>query len=88
MLRDQHFVAIFLEPVEEGGATVIVGDKRAVAGPRSIVFIPRDTWISTANTGKSMLNRIWVLRFPQWVVWIRAWRSVWTEHGRKHIRGN
>ncbi len=29
MLRDQHFVAIFLEPVEEGGATVIVGDKRA-----------------------------------------------------------
>jgi mannose-6-phosphate isomerase-like protein (cupin superfamily) len=36
---------------EEGGATVIVGDKRAVAGPRSIVFIPRDTWISATNTG-------------------------------------
>lgn len=36
---------------EEGGATVMVGDKRAVAGPRSIVFIPRDTWISATNTG-------------------------------------
>jgi quercetin dioxygenase-like cupin family protein len=36
---------------EEGGATVIVGDQRAVAGPRSIVFIPRDTWISATNTG-------------------------------------
>jgi len=38
--------------LEEGGATVIVGDKWAVAGPRSIVFIPRDTWISATNTSK------------------------------------
>jgi quercetin dioxygenase-like cupin family protein len=36
---------------EEGGATVMVGDKRAMTGPRSIVFIPRDTWISATNTG-------------------------------------
>lgn len=36
---------------EEGGASVTVGDKRALAGPRSIVFIPRDTWISATNTG-------------------------------------
>lgn len=36
---------------EEGGATVTVGDKRAVAGPHSIVFIPRETWVSIANTG-------------------------------------
>ncbi len=42
--------------IEEGGATVIVGDQRAVAGPRSIVFIPRDTWISATNTGKQDIH--------------------------------
>ena len=36
--------------LEEGGAEVMVGDKRAVAGPRSIVFIPRNTWASATNT--------------------------------------
>src|SRR5262249_15050741 len=36
---------------EDGSATVTVGDKRAVAGPHSMVFIPRDTWISATNTG-------------------------------------
>lgn len=36
---------------QEGGATVTVGDKRAVAGPHSIVFIPRETWVSITNTG-------------------------------------
>jgi mannose-6-phosphate isomerase-like protein (cupin superfamily) len=41
---------------EEGGATVIVGDQRAVAGPRSLVFIPRDTWISATNTGKQDIH--------------------------------
>ncbi len=43
---------------EEGGATVIVGDQRAVAGPRSIVFIPRDTWISATNTGAKEIHMI------------------------------
>jgi mannose-6-phosphate isomerase-like protein (cupin superfamily) len=37
--------------LEEGGATVTVGNKRAVAGPHSIVFIPRETWVSITNTG-------------------------------------
>jgi mannose-6-phosphate isomerase-like protein (cupin superfamily) len=35
---------------EEAGATVTVGDKRGVAGAHSLVFIPRDTWISATNT--------------------------------------
>jgi mannose-6-phosphate isomerase-like protein (cupin superfamily) len=43
---------------EEGGATVIVGDKRAVAGPRSIVFIPRDTWISATNKSAKDIHLI------------------------------
>jgi quercetin dioxygenase-like cupin family protein len=42
--------------LEEGGATVIVGDKWAVAGPRSIVFIPRDTWVSATNAGKGDIH--------------------------------
>ena len=42
--------------LEEGGATVTVGDKRAVAGPRSIVFIPRDTWISATNSGTQPIH--------------------------------
>src|SRR5262249_10168685 len=36
--------------LEEGGATVTVGDVRAVAGPRAMVFIPRNTWVSATNT--------------------------------------
>jgi mannose-6-phosphate isomerase-like protein (cupin superfamily) len=35
---------------EETGAAVTVGDKRGAAGAHSIVFIPRDTWISATNT--------------------------------------
>lgn len=42
--------------LEEGGATVMVGDKWAATGPRSIVFIPRDTWISATNTSKQDIH--------------------------------
>jgi mannose-6-phosphate isomerase-like protein (cupin superfamily) len=44
--------------LEEGGATVMVGDKWAVTGPRSITFIPRDTWISATNKGKESIHTI------------------------------
>jgi mannose-6-phosphate isomerase-like protein (cupin superfamily) len=37
--------------LEEGGATVTVGDKRAVAGTRAIAFIPREMWVYVANKG-------------------------------------
>jgi mannose-6-phosphate isomerase-like protein (cupin superfamily) len=42
--------------LEEGGATVTVGDKRSIAGPHAIVFIPRETWVSVANTGNSPIH--------------------------------
>lgn len=42
--------------MEEGGATVTVGDKRAVTGPHSIVFVPRDTWLSITNTGSAPIR--------------------------------
>ncbi|HLW85402.1 MAG TPA: cupin domain-containing protein [Candidatus Sulfotelmatobacter sp.] len=41
---------------EEGGAAVMVGDKRAEAGPHSLVFIPRDTWISATKTSGQDLH--------------------------------
>jgi mannose-6-phosphate isomerase-like protein (cupin superfamily) len=42
--------------LEEGGATVTVGDKRSVTGPHAVVFIPRETWVSVANTGNSPIH--------------------------------
>ena len=52
----QHHNAEEVIILEEGGATVIVGDKRAVAGPHSIMFIPRDTWISLANASAHSIH--------------------------------
>jgi quercetin dioxygenase-like cupin family protein len=42
--------------LEEDGVTVTVGNKRAVAGPRSTVFIPRETWISVTNTANHPIH--------------------------------
>jgi oxalate decarboxylase/phosphoglucose isomerase-like protein (cupin superfamily) len=42
--------------LEEGGATATVGDKRAVLGPHSVVFVPRETWISITNTGSQSIH--------------------------------
>jgi quercetin dioxygenase-like cupin family protein len=40
---------------EDPGATVIVGEKSGLAGAHSLVFIPRNTWISASNwTGKEV----------------------------------
>jgi mannose-6-phosphate isomerase-like protein (cupin superfamily) len=57
---------------EEGGATVMVGDKRAVAGPRSIVFIPRDTWISATNTGAKDVHLVAVFSRQGFERYMRA----------------
>jgi mannose-6-phosphate isomerase-like protein (cupin superfamily) len=57
---------------EEGGATVMVGDKRAVAGPRSIVFIPRDTWISATNTGAKDIHLVAVFSRQGFERYMRA----------------
>jgi mannose-6-phosphate isomerase-like protein (cupin superfamily) len=42
--------------MEEGGATVTVGDKRGVTGPHAVVFIPRETWVSIENTGHTPIH--------------------------------
>jgi len=61
--------------LEEGGATVVVGDKRAIAGPRSIVFIPRDTWVSLANASKVPIHAYFLFSRPGFENFIRG-RSV------------
>jgi len=61
--------------LEEGGATVTVGDKRALAGPRSIVFIPRETWISVRNTANHPIHLYALFSRPGFEDYLRA-RSV------------
>jgi quercetin dioxygenase-like cupin family protein len=57
---------------EEGGATVIVGDKRSVAGARSIVFIPRETWISASNSGDKDIHLVSVFSRHGFEQYLRA----------------
>ena len=52
----QHHNSEEIVILEEGGATVTVGDKRAAAGPHSIAFIPRNTWVSVTNTGTQPIH--------------------------------
>ncbi|MGB8476274.1 MAG: cupin domain-containing protein [Candidatus Acidiferrum sp.] len=60
---------------EEGGATVTVGDKRAVAGPHSIVFIPRETWVSITNKGDKPIRGYYLFSRQGFENFLRA-RSV------------
>ena len=58
--------------VEEGGATVVVGDQRALAGPRSIVFIPRNTWLSATNSSKHDIHDIAIFSRHGYEQYMRA----------------
>jgi mannose-6-phosphate isomerase-like protein (cupin superfamily) len=46
----RHHNAEEILVLDEGGASVVVGTRKALAGPRSIAYIPRDTWVSAKNT--------------------------------------
>lgn len=41
---------------ENSGASVIVGEKSGEAGAHSLIFIPRNTWISATNKGSSPIH--------------------------------
>jgi mannose-6-phosphate isomerase-like protein (cupin superfamily) len=43
---------------QEAGAEVMVGDKHGLAGAQSLVFIPRDTWISATNTSNKEIHTL------------------------------
>src|SRR5262249_54861983 len=58
--------------LEEDGATVTVGDKRAFAGPRSIVFIPRETWVSVTNAATHPIHLNALFSRPGFEDYLRA----------------
>ncbi len=59
---------IFQDP----GAAVIVGNQRGPAGAQSIVFIPRDTWISATNTGKKDVHTLAIFSRHGFEAYMRA----------------
>ena len=59
---------IFQEP----GAEVTVGDKRGLTGGGSIVFIPRDTWISATNTSRTDIHTLAVFSRQGFESYMRA----------------
>lgn len=61
--------------LEDGGATVMVGDKRALAGPHAVVFIPRETWASVTNTANHPIHLYALFSRPGFEEYLRA-RSV------------
>lgn len=61
--------------LEAVGTTVTAGDKRGVAGPRSIVFIPRETWVSITNTGDKPIRGYYLFSRQGFENFLRA-RSV------------
>jgi mannose-6-phosphate isomerase-like protein (cupin superfamily) len=52
----KHHNAEEILVLEEGGASVVVGTRKARAGPRSIAYIPRDTWVSAKNTSSHEIH--------------------------------
>lgn len=61
--------------LEEGGATVTVGDKQALAGPHAVVFIPRETWASVTNAGNQSIHLYSLFSRPGFEEYLRA-RSI------------
>jgi mannose-6-phosphate isomerase-like protein (cupin superfamily) len=57
---------------EEAGARVIVGDKNENAGVHSLVFIPRDTWISATNTSNGPIHLLAIFSRPGFENYMRA----------------
>ena len=57
---------------DDAGAAVTVGAKRAAAGARTIVFIPRDTWISASNTGTQDVHLVSIFSRQGFERYLRA----------------
>ncbi|GAC1661632.1 MAG: hypothetical protein NVS9B15_25190 [Acidobacteriaceae bacterium] len=57
---------------QEAGAEVMVGDKRGLAGPNSIVFIPRNTWISATNRSQTTLHNVAIFSRHGFDTYMRA----------------
>lgn len=57
---------------QQAGASVVVGDKKGMAGAESIVFIPRDTWISATNTSDKPIRLLAVFSRHGFEQYMRA----------------
>ncbi len=57
---------------DDAGATVTVADERTVAGARTIVFIPRNTWISASNTGTQDVHLVSIFSRQGFERYLRA----------------
>src|SRR5579885_2571376 len=68
----KHHNAEELLLFEEAGAQVVVGNKSGNAGPHSLVFIPRHTWISAVNTSRSPIHLMSIFSRPGFETYMRA----------------
>lgn len=68
----KHHNAEELLIFEEAGAEVIVGEKRGPAGQHSIIFIPRDTWISATNTTQHEIHLLAIFSRHGFEAYMRA----------------
>lgn len=57
---------------EEEGARVIVGAKAGDAGAHSLIFIPRNTWISATNTSKNPVRLLAIFSRAGFEQYMRA----------------
>lgn len=57
---------------EDPGARVIVGNKSGDANSHSMVFIPRNTWISATNTGRNSIHLLAIFSRHGFETYMRA----------------
>ena len=57
---------------EEAGAKVIVGNKSGNASSHSLVFIPRNTWISATNTSSAPIHLLAIFSRHGFEAYMRA----------------
>lgn len=57
---------------EDPGARVIVGDRSGDANSHSLVFIPRNTWISATNTGRNSIHLLAIFSRHGFETYMRA----------------
>jgi len=57
---------------EDSGASVVVGNQAGKAGAHSLVFIPRDTWISATNNSASPIHVLAIFSRHGFETYMRA----------------
>lgn len=67
-----HHNAEELLILEEGGASVVVGAQRALAGPRSLAYIPRNTWVSAKNVSTHDIHLVAIFSRHGFDTYMRA----------------